>query len=160
MSQRSGPEEWRYVQGEASQYNFPWGLVFRALGIVVVLVVVIGVVGFALGWFRAARDVVGPENVRAQWQFAYDTIENLDAIAVSVCNAEKALQQSIAGGADSHIIEQRRSHLLAFENNYARVANGYDGQVRDKFRGGLVKPPDVPERAPSLEAKKLTACTR
>lgn len=160
MSQRSGPDEWRNIQREASQYNFPWGLTFRVLGIVVALVVVFGAIGFLFGWFEAARDVVGPKNVRAQWQFAYDTIEDLDAIAVNVCNAEKALQQSTAAGAETNVIEQRRSHLLAFENNYARVANDYDGQVRDAFRGGLVKPPDVPERAPSLQAKKLTACTQ
>ncbi|HZX49908.1 MAG TPA: hypothetical protein VFE94_02030 [Candidatus Paceibacterota bacterium] len=160
MSQQNGPEGWRNVQRTASQYNFPWGWVFRVIGIVVLLVVVIGALNFVFAWVGAGRDVASPENVQAQWRFAYDTIEDLEAIARNVCNAETALQESNNANADSNTVEQRRSHLLAFQNNYERVANDYDGQVRDAFRGGLVKPPDVPERAPSLKANKLVVCSQ
>jgi hypothetical protein len=132
----------------------PLGLFMRALGVVVVIVLIFGVTGFVLGWFNAGKDVVSPTNVKAQWQFAYDNDSALDAIALQYCTAQKAETTET----DPSAKVQRTDQRIAIENNYARVAADYDGRLRDAFRARLVRPRDVPTRAPTLAENVADNC--
>lgn len=123
------------------------GLLVRALGIVIALALVFGVIGFFAGWFNAAKEVVSPANVKAQWQFAYDYDEQLDAIAQQTCQ----MRQVEAAETDPAFKTQRTSQRVAIEQNYFRVEAEYNGRLRDAFRAKLVAPTDVPDQAPSLD---------
>lgn len=137
-----------------SEYDETWlarqtpaGLALKVVGALLALGVLLTVAGFGFGWFRTATNVIGPDNVRAQWQFAYDYSESLNAIGGQWCTAKAA--ENAAVGPDERL--QRSSQRIAIEQNYDRVKATYDARLADAFRAKLVKPADVPERAPTLQ---------
>lgn len=141
-----------------SRENRPfWGLGARWLaaivGLVVVLALVFGVLGVLLGWYQAARDVVSPENVRAQYQDAYGNYEALRATAGNVCAAKAAVAAETVPDAKS----QRMSEELAYEQNYRRIAAAYDAAYDNAFAAKHVGPSDLPRTAPSLAHALRTA---
>ena len=152
------PGDWDRDKKRAGKYGFPmgifvkWGLSFMAL--MVVLGVIFGVGVFALDWFRAGRDVFGPENVREQFRLAYDRYEGLEALAEQVCNFETSLETAESTTARQQIESQR----LAVANNYSRVRAQYEAAYDDAFRAGLVGPRDLPEEAPALAEMQALVC--
>jgi hypothetical protein len=98
--------------------------------------------------------VTSAENVRDQWAFAYSYDEALRAAARQVCSAEKALASSTT----DEERPQRRSQLMAFEENYSRIQAEYNARLRNAFEAKMVAPEDVPKHAPSLEELKLQVC--
>ena len=121
-------------------------LFFKGLGLFIVAGLVLGIVGLGAGWFKAGTDIISPDNVKSQWQFAYDTEAALDAIGSQWCTAKKAEDAALTN--DERL--QRSSQRIAVEQNYDRVAATYNGRLADVFRAKLVKPSDVPDRAPTL----------
>lgn len=87
--------------------------------------------------------------VTAQWQFAYDYEASLGASASNWCTALADEQSARSEDVRVQLSLQRR----AIEQNYNRIKAEYDGRLRDAFRAKLVKPPDVPNQAPTLEEK-------
>ncbi len=152
------PDDWDRDKKRAGKYGFPmglfvkWGLSLMAL--MVVLGVVFGVGVFALDWFRAGRDVFGPENVREQFRLAYDRYEGLEALAEQVCNFETSLEAAESTTARQQIESQR----LAVANNYSRVRAQYEAAYDDAFRAGLVGPRDLPDKAPALAEMQVLVC--
>lgn len=118
-------------------------------------VAAIGLVGWAMDWFSTPGQVFSAANVREQWAFAYRYDSSLDAAARQVCSAERAHAEATN---DAERI-QRRSQLAAFEQNYYRIQAEYDGRLRNAFEARLVKPSDVPDRAPELVATKRRVCS-
>ena len=134
------------------RYNTPhWGLL---VGAVLGAVIVLSLLGLAFNWFGAVVERAGPQNVAEQWRFAYDYDESLRAIARQVCSAGDSLDA--AQGDEEQTA--RRSQLLAYQQNYDRVRAEYDARLRDAFRAGIIRPGDVPERAPTLERMKREEC--
>ena len=133
----------------------PLGLAVAALLLVAGLTAGGCAVAWVAGWGGEAARVTGVENVREQWRFAYDYEESLGALASNHCS----LQRQVDAETNPDTRDQRVSQLLAVEQNYHRVAAEYDAALRDKFRAGLVAPPDVPDRAPTLEGKEAEVCT-
>lgn len=133
-----------------------WGLGFRwlaaGIGVIVLLGVVFGLVGLALGWFRSTTEVVSPENVRAQYQDSYTNFEALRATAGDICSARAA----VAAETLPDVREQRVTQELAYEENYHRIAAAYDSAYEDAFRAKHVGPTDLPAKAPDL-ATELVA---
>jgi hypothetical protein len=122
----------------------------------IVLMIAIGVIGIAAStglitlvyaWLNEPARIVSVDNVRSQWQFAYDMEEDLKASARQVCIARRA----VATAPTELERAQRRSQLVAREDNYARIASDYNGRLRDAFRARLVAPPDVRRSALNLE---------
>lgn len=130
--------------GSQTPARFGW----KVLGAGVAVTVVLLLVGLGFGWFKPGVDIVSPDNVKSQWQFAYDTEAQLDAIALQWCTAQKAETASVT--TDERL--QRSSQRIAVEQNYARVAASYNGRLADAFRAKWVKPSDVPDQAPLLTA--------
>lgn len=126
-------------------------LAWKIVGGVIVVAIVVMLLGLGLGWFKAGTNIISPDNVKGQWQFAYDTEAQLDQIGVQWCTAQKA--ETAAVGQDERL--QRTSQRIAVEQNYARVAATYNGRLSDAFRAKLVKPADVPDQAPPLTAVVL-----
>lgn len=108
---------------------------------------------FLLTWLLTLLGIIGPQNVKAQWQFAYDYDNSLRAIAGNVCQA-RADEAKATTDIERN---QRTSQRIAQETNYRRVEAQYDAQLQDAFRAKLVKPADVPTQAPTL-AEATSAC--
>lgn len=119
---------------------------FAAIGGLLVLIL--------LTWLLFFAGKIGPGNVSEQWRFAYDFDASLRAIARQVCETEVALSQAQSAEEQT----QRRSQVLAYQQNYERVKAQYDAHLRDAFRAGLIRPPDVPDEAPSLGSMESEEC--
>lgn len=106
---------------------------------------------FIAGWCAVPFKVFSADNVQDQWQFAYTYDESLSAIARQGCAVERLELEAATETERS----QRRTQLLAIQQNYARVAGEYNARLRNAFEARLVRPPDVPEIAPSYESKTV-----
>ena len=106
------------------------------------------------GWLAVPLRIFSQQNVEAQWTWGYDQYESLQAVSQQVCSAEKA----IASAQSDTERTQRQTQMLAYEMNYSRLAADYDARMRNAFQAGLVRPSDLPQRAPSLEDMKLNTC--
>ena len=116
-------------------------------------IITLWLIAFTLNWVKAPFEVASKENVKTQWEFAYERINTLNAIARQVCIAEKVKDRS-----RQEALTQRETQLATYEQNYARVQAEYDAKLANAFEAKLVKPGDVPAKAPSLEATKKTVC--
>lgn len=123
--------------------------VAATVGLLVALVVVLTVVGFAAGWFRAGVEVISPANVKEQWAFAYSYDRSLGALAGTWCSAKQAETAETSPDYRS----QRTTQRLAYENQYRNVEAQYDAALANAFKAKLVKPSDVPVVAPTLDQK-------
>ena len=131
--------------------------VLKAVGIgflVLVLIVVCAVVSMALGWITLPIDLFSRGNVQEQFTTGYDLYESLQSTSQAVCTAEAAVEAESNPDART----QRQSQLIAYETNYARISADYDKWSRNIFEGGLVRPPDLPARAPSLQNMRMEVC--
>jgi hypothetical protein len=133
--------------------TFKWGCI--AIVAVLAMSVCTGVVGFAGGWWDTGVKVVSPENVKAQFQFAYDDIKAMNAVASNVCSAIKS-RDGYTKGSEPYI--QRDSQVQAYEQNYQRIAAEYNAHMADMFRAKYVKPSDVPSTAPTLQESMSNLC--
>src|SRR5688572_29325957 len=126
----------------------------RVMGGFIALVAAISMVMLLVGWMSAGVDLISPDNVAKQWAFAYQYEESLKSEALQICNAEKAL------AAATNVTEQtqRRSQVLAMQNNYHRIAQEFDARLRNAFEAKLVAPPDVVRVAPSLSELAGVVC--
>lgn len=132
----------------------PARLGWKLLAVGLAIMAVLCVAGFVIKWATAATDVVSPANVKAQWQFAYDYQEQLNAIAANWCT----LRREELSEQDPSVRSQRTSQRLAVETLYATRQAEFDGRLADAFRGKVVAPPDVPRTAEPLPAKTARLC--
>lgn len=130
------------------------GLLLRVVAVLFAFSLIFGIVGFVGGWFSEAVKVVSPANVKDQWRFAYDYDASLTSIARQWCTAKQVEDAETNPDYRSQRITQR----VAIENNYNAVAAKYNGRLADAFRAKLVKPPDVPNEAPSLSSRTHEFC--
>ncbi len=122
--------------------------IFRVVAGAIVLGLIISVFGFFAGWFNTAKDVVSPQNVKAQYEFAYTYDQSLGSIARQYCNS-KVNETKITG--DN--LPQVQMQTSAYYNNYTRVAGEYTAALQNAFKAKYVKPADVPQTAPTIEQK-------
>lgn len=137
---------------------FGFGLrwVLAIIGFVLLVGTVLTIVGFGAGWFSAGVKVVSPENVKAQFQAAYDDINALNAVAANICIAKKQRDLYPVGTEGYNAGE---SNLVAQEQNYQRISNHYNAYIHDPFRAKLVRPRDLPDPAPTeAEALVVAGC--
>lgn len=127
----------------------PLGLIAKSVGLVLVLSLVFGGIGFVAGWFKTGADVVSPENVKKQWEFAYTYDKSLTAAANNWCTAKKLESKAIGDDAKN----ERMSQTTARESTYNNIKAAFDAKLANAFEAKLVKPNDVPDHAPTLEQK-------
>lgn len=126
----------------------------RLVLIILAVFICVMLVSVGLGWISMPFQKVSTENVQQQWAFAYQYDESLRAVARQVCSAEKAMNASTT----PEEAIQRRSQVMAYEQNYARVQAEYDAKLRNAFEAKYIRPNDVPPRAPDLSVAKLMVC--
>jgi len=126
----------------------------RIVGITLLVFVGLLTICVGLGWVALPFSKVSVDNVEKQWAFAYQYDESLQATARNVCSADKALSQ--AQGSDEQT--QRRTEVMAYEQNYQRLQAEYNQKLRNAFETKYVRPNDVPNRAPELADMKLRVC--
>jgi len=107
----------------------------------------------AIGWVSLPFQQVSVENVKAQWAFAYQYDEALQAAARQVCTAEKSSLNAVGEEA-----VQRRTQIAAYEQNYSRIQAEYNQKLRNAFEAKYIRPSDVPTRAPELLDMKARVC--
>lgn len=132
--------------------SLSWGI--WAIVIAAVLVTAIVVVSVAAGWITLPFLKGSAGNVEKQFTFGYQQYNALKATATSVCAAQRAVEAATNDSEKS----QRTSQLLAYETNYARLAGEYDAWASNIFQGNVVRPADLPLRAPTLDAMKSQVC--
>ncbi len=132
-----------------------WHWFWRVLALVIALSAIFGVIGFIGGWFSTAVRVVSPQNVTAQWAFAYQYDRDLKAIALQVCAADAALKTTTQG---TDAYDQRVTQREAYQQNYYRVQAQYDARLANAFEAKLVRPRDVPAQAPTLTENERQNC--
>jgi hypothetical protein len=126
--------------------------------VVASLLVVVAAVGlWVVRWLMVPADVASPENVKKQWASIYQHLEALDATAQQICSAERAVA-SANSASQAEEATQRRSQLMAYEQNYARIQGEYNAKLRNAFEAKHVKPSDVPDKAPALADVKTRVC--
>jgi hypothetical protein len=128
----------------------PLGLIVKILVVVFILGCIGASVNYCSSWVNAGKEVVSPENVKEQWAFAYGFDESLGATARNWCSAKQAENLAVGDAKD-----QRISQRLAQENLYSANAAKYDAALKNAFEAKLVKPSDVPTKAPTLDEKVL-----
>lgn len=134
-------------------FTLSWG--FWAIVIGAVLIVAIVVVSAVAGWITLPFLKGSAGNVEKQFVYGYTQYNALKATATSVCAAQKAVETATNDSEKS----QRTSQLLAYETNYARLAGEYDAWASNIFQGQVVRPADLPYRAPSLPDMKVQVCS-
>lgn len=134
--------------------EWDWKTFWKVIGIVALVACVVMVLGFLLGWFALPWEKGSASNVQEQFRTGYETYESLQGTAQAVCIAEKAYNAET----DPNLKSQRQSQVIAYETNYARLSADYDAWSRNIFEGGIVRPADLPARAPSLSEMKNQVC--
>ena len=126
----------------------------RVFGVTLLVFVVLLTICVGAGWMALPFQQASVDNVQKQWAFVYQYDESLQTTARNVCSGEKAL--SGAQGEDER--SQRRTQVMAYEQNYQRLQAEYNSKLRNAFESKYVRPNDVPNRAPELADMKLRVC--
>lgn len=115
------------------------GFVLALLGVMIL--------AWGMGWLDKGSSTVSAQNYQEQWRDAYDNYTSLEATAKNVCRARKNESASTDENSKMQLMAQR----TAYEQNYERIAANYNAAMADAFRAKLVRPGDLPTRAPLLE---------
>jgi len=127
----------------------PIGLLFKTIGVFLIFGIIFTVIGLLSGWFSTGANIISPQHVSSEWDFAYTYDKSLTASALNWCSAKKAEDAET----DPAIKVQRVSQTLAREANYNSIQARYNAELANAFKAKLVKPPDVPRQAPTLSEK-------
>jgi hypothetical protein len=121
-----------------------WKIFWTVVGVVVVISLVFGVIGFFGGWFSEGKRIVSPTNVKAQhtaiienWETAITSSRN----ACSVGNPDKE-------EGDPTLVEDP---ALAYAATYRRVVVDYNRRQKNLFESRLVGPSGYPREIPRLD---------
>lgn len=129
-----------------------WG----CIGVVGVMLLsaVFAVLGLVGGWFNAGVNIVSPQHVAQEWQFAYDFEKSLDALGRQHCIAV----QAAAAETDPQAKTQRTTQAIQIAELYQQREAQFDSELADAFRARLVAPPDVPHTAPTIAETEARVC--
>lgn len=144
------------VEGWGTQFGaHPVRFAFKALAwlalFVAVIVIVGGVIGLALGWFNAGKDVVGPANVKAQYRAVIEDWQGMEAAAANACEAAKQARES----GDPTLVE---NPALAYDAQYRRIVVDYNRRWANIFEAKAVGPNGYPSVAPTLKRMEGRVC--
>lgn len=129
------------------------GIGVAILAICFVLAIVAAVGHFALGWWNGAAQTVGFDNTKAQFTDLYGDMESMRAAAANACAAKDA-NHSASGPT---FLEDPAQ---AYEAKYRSIEADYNRRFENIFEANalLVKPNDLPQRAPTLDEMEAQVC--
>ncbi len=97
---------------------------------------------------EASQQYSGP------WDFAADSLSQLNGIAIQACAAERG---ATSAGADSAVWLVQQTTL---QRRYTALAGDYDRRIRDVVADGERRPWEIPAGAPPLETAKARVCLK
>lgn len=126
--------------------------VFAVVVAVFLLMVAVTPLTIGFGWFSGEAGLRSFEHARQTYAEAFDDTEAMAANARQACQFAASVKSARDAG-DAATATQRETQLLAVENNYERVRAEYQAYMRDHFRGGVLRPKQLPLPAPSLQRR-------
>lgn len=126
------------------------GATFLLIVAVFLLMVVTTPLTIGFGWFSGEANLRSFNHVRETYREAFDDVKAMEANASQACRFKQQVADAKASG-DTSTANQRESQLLAVENNYDRVKAEYEAYMSDHFRGGVIRPQQLPLPYPTLE---------
>lgn len=147
-------DDYREAQRHAL-WTAPRALLAAFLAIVAIFLLAVAVTPLTIGfgWFSGEANLRSFGHVAQTYSLAFDDARALDANARQACRFQ-ALLKTETGAAKT----QRESQLLAIESNYDRVKGEYDAYMEDHFRGGVIRPRQLPSPYPGLRARQAQVC--
>lgn len=141
---------------EDRRFIFSWG--FWIIGIVIALIMVTGVAGFALDWLGLPGRIVDPDETLARWRWYYDVYQGLQGQAANIEQAEKSVGEfrDFNGDPDGWDWQTKDEYQRltvvrdGYIMNYNRVAQEYNASMRDITRN-YIRPGDLPECVPNWD---------
>jgi hypothetical protein len=131
---------------------------FIALGIVISLAIVGGIVSYVGSWGSESKRVASPENVREQNTQIIEDYESLKAAASNACGVSTGAKSSD----DPTLVE---NPALAYEATYRRIEVDYNRRMANLYEAQAVRklplPSNLrsyPEVAPTLKEMQAQVC--
>jgi hypothetical protein len=132
--------------GRFTRHPFGWGFA-SIIGVVVVVLAL----GWLIGWFNAATEVVSPANVRTQYHAVITDWNAMGVAAENACNAS-----------DSGNSEQGPTLLedpaFAYKAQYRHITVDYNARQNNIFEAEQVGPSGYPRVAPTLSQMQRRVC--
>lgn len=126
------------------------GLAFVGIVAVFLLAVALTPLTIAFGWYNGEANLRSFNHVKATYQEAYDDVNSMEANVRQACRIQPLVAADTTG--------QRQSQLLAVENNFDRIKGEYDAYMSDHFRGGVIRPRQLPMPYPTLGERTSEVC--
>lgn len=149
-----------YEQGQSDYF---WTLPRAMLAILSVVVaiflllVVTTPLTIGFGWFSGEANLRSFQHVRQTYQEGFDDVRGLDALTSNICIAKGAVSDARKSG-DENVVVQRQSQLYAYEGRFNSLRAEYDAYMQDHFRGGVIRPHQLPLPYPMLAEKIKAVC--
>lgn len=123
------------------------GWAFGAIGAVVALAVIFGIIGTSLGWFNAGREVVSASNTKNQFREIKGDWAELNSAAGNACSVV-----GNAKGSDAQSFVE--DPAVAYAATYRRIVADYNRRMDNIFEAQLVGPKDYPRAIPEFDETK------
>lgn len=133
------------------------GAAFVAILAIFLLLVVLTPLTIGFGWFSGEANLRSFTHVRDTYREAFDDVNSMDANARQSCNFQKLVADAKASG-DNVTYNQRQTQLISVENNYTRIKGEYEAYMNDHFRGGVIRPSQLPLPYPTIEERMTELC--
>jgi len=123
---------------------------------IVLVLVVIGIVGFVWSWLSMPSKILDPNAALARWQWFYDTKTGLDGLAGNIQVAQKQVDDFKATNGDpskwTFVQQDAYQHdstvLSGYMTEYNNLANQYNAKMDDITRN-FAAPRDLPRHIPN-----------
>lgn len=111
--------------------SFRWGV---AIALVIAgIVLVVSVLGFAIGWFNTGKDIVGPANVKAQ---NFQVRQSWNELVTGADNACQASATNTGQQGDPTFLEDP---ALAYAASYRRTWAEYNRRMDNAFEAKVIR---------------------
>lgn len=130
---------------------------FKILVIILIISTVIWVIGgffgFLHSWGSKAAEVLGPQNTDAQFTALYGDMESMRVAAQNACQVKDAAH---TGNSPTFLEDP----TVAYAARYRGIEADYNRRFENIFEASalLIKPGDLPKRAPTLEQMQAQVC--
>ncbi len=132
-----------------------WFIGLFFLGLLIGVIMLIGTIGF--GWFSGEANLRSFNHVRATYQEAFDDVKSMEANVRQACRFKQQVAEAKASG-DTSTANQRETQLLTIQNNYDRIKGEYEAYMSDHFRGGVIRPQQLPMPYPTIDNRMAATC--
>ena len=121
-----------------------WKILGLVVGVLVVISIVFGVLGFFGSWANEGKRVISPDNVKEQHAAIIEDWEASITAARNACSVGDPKKEE----GDPVLVE---SPALAYAATYRQNVVDYNSRQKNLFKAKLVGPPGYPKQFPQLD---------